>query len=162
PREQRGALKNKAHDQLVLHLLGRFTVDENFAAGVRQQAINHPQHRGFAAAARPDDADKFAIPWRTVDVLKNLEGLVLRSRYFLVEIPQLQDRRGHRQPPWASLRHGVTYASNQRTTSKPRIPRTANAATPTNSVGTFNVWPRRKPDSRVPRSRRTIRRWRRR
>src|SRR6476620_6374429 len=61
PRQQRRPLKHEAHHQLVIHGVSRFAVNENLAAGARQETVDYPEHRRLATAARSDDADEFAV-----------------------------------------------------------------------------------------------------
>ena len=68
--KQRGALKDKAHDQFVVQLpwptLPSMKISPPEA---RQKAIDDAQHGRFAAPARSDDADKFAVAHGEIDVL---------------------------------------------------------------------------------------------
>src|SRR4026207_244630 len=50
PRQERCALKDKAHQQFVVDLLRGSAVDENFSTGMRHETVDNAQQGGLTAA----------------------------------------------------------------------------------------------------------------
>src|SRR5271165_3111207 len=76
PRQERWNLKDKRHG--LARVSGSHAVDKNGAGGSGRKAGDKLEHRGFAAARRSDNAEKFAFRHREVKVVDNQTLVFLR------------------------------------------------------------------------------------
>src|SRR5262249_18522107 len=128
---QRVALEDHRGGPPVGWLARHVDVVQHDAAGIRpQEAAGHPQERGLAAAARPDEGDELALVDVQADAVHRGHGSVALGEALE------PGRRGHPAVPRASppLRRTTARSVARATSTMPITSRDRAAASPSSPI----------------------------